>query len=168
MDRAPFACTNSGRFTTAQNWCLQSDFGQASRQLTSTPHRETCADFAGVLQRPVSLICQVQRPQRPLAFAGIAEADDDEFLTTGTFDLQPTPLTSGNVWCVGFLGDNPSESRFGGLCEHLRTLTSYVAAITKRFVVLKNSLQPFLTLFQSFLGKISAIDIQEIEKHTRQ
>src|SRR5690349_15076447 len=97
MDRAPFACTNSGRFTTAQNWRLQSDFGQASRQLTSTPHRETCADFAGVPQRSVPLIRQVQRAQRPLAFAGIAEADYDEFLATGTFDLRPTPLPSRNV-----------------------------------------------------------------------
>jgi hypothetical protein len=47
--RAPLACTKSGRFTTAQNGCLHSDFGQASCQLTSGPHRETCADFDDVI-----------------------------------------------------------------------------------------------------------------------
>jgi len=81
-------------------------------------HRKTGAHLAGITQGAVLLISEIERTKRPAARAGIAEAENDEFLAQRTFDFQPAFLTARHVGRVRALGDDALKSRLAGFGEH--------------------------------------------------
>src|SRR5690348_8696031 len=61
MDSTPFPEADAHRFATAQYRRFHSNFRETCDQLTRTLHSETGPDFAGVFQRAILFIGEVQR-----------------------------------------------------------------------------------------------------------
>ena len=122
MNRSPFSRAKSDRLCPAQHGLSGRNLRQAIRQFTGALHRESRTDFPRILKHAILLIAEIERAQSALAFSGITESDDNEFLAQRAFDFEPTLAAAGDIWGIGLLRNNALQPGFASLCKHLFAL----------------------------------------------
>src|SRR5687767_3248264 len=133
-DGFPFAAKYAAHFSTRQLRFVDCQCFKAVRKFARAFHRKSSADFAGIMQRRILAITQIESPQGSLARPSAAVAENNELLSLRALGFQPGFLASSEVRRVRLLGDNSFQPCLAGFCKHLGALAGDMFAIAKRFL----------------------------------